>query len=83
MDFLIEFFRRLIPILQFAILGRVIMSWIDPSGQYQISRVILDITDPVIAPIRRVIPSVGMFDLSPLIALLLLNVLGQVVASAG
>ena len=82
MDFLFTFFTILIRVLQFALIGRVLMSWIDPTAQSQVSRIIHEITDPVILPIRRVIPSVGMFDLSTLIALLLLNVLGAAVASA-
>ncbi|HYF64632.1 MAG TPA: YggT family protein [Herpetosiphonaceae bacterium] len=80
-DLLINFLSILIPILEIAIFGRVIMSWIDPGGQYTISRIIREITEPVIGPIRRLIPAVGMFDLSPLIALLLLSVLQQVVTS--
>ena len=82
MDLLIRFLSILIPILEIAIFGRVIMSWFDPGGQYAISRVIREITEPVIGPIRRLIPSVGMLDLSPLIALFLLNILQQVVLSA-
>ena len=82
MNFLVQFMKILIPILELAVLGRVIMSWIDPGGQYTISRIIRDITEPIIGPIRRIVPSIGTLDLSPLVALLLLNVLQRVVASA-
>lgn len=82
MQFLINFLNIFLVIMEIAIFGRVIMSWIDPGGQYSISRIIREITEPVIGPIRRIIPSVGMFDLSPLIALLLLSVLQQVVGAA-
>jgi YggT family protein len=81
-NLLISFLNLLIPILELAIFGRIIMSWIDPSGQYSISRIIREITEPIIGPIRKLIPSVGMFDFSPLIALFLLNILQQVVLSA-
>ena len=83
MDFLINFLRTLIQVLQFAILGRVILSWIDPTGQYRISQIIQEITEPVIGPIRKVLPRMGMLDLSPLIALMLLNVLQRVVSAGG
>ncbi len=83
MDFLVRFLATLIQVLQFAILGRVILSWIDPTGQYRVSQIIQEITEPVIGPIRKVLPRMGMLDLSPLIALLLLNVLQVVVSSAG
>jgi YggT family protein len=81
-NLLISFLNLLIPILELAIFGRIIMSWIDPSGQYTISRIIREITEPVIGPIRKLLPAVGMFDFSPLIALFLLNILQQVVLSA-
>ena len=82
-DLLIRFLSILIPILELAIFGRIIMSWIDPGGQNSVSRIIREITEPIIGPIRKLIPSVGMFDFSPLIALFLLNILQQVVLSAG
>jgi YggT family protein len=81
-NLLISFLNLLIPILELAIFGRIIMSWIDPSGQYSISRIIREITEPIIGPIRKLLPAVGMFDFSPLIALFLLNILQQVVLSA-
>ena len=68
-----EFLSYLIFAFTIAIFGRVIMSWISPRGDDQISRVLIQITEPLIAPIRRVLPRFGMFDLSPMIALLLLN----------
>ncbi|MBA3469316.1 MAG: YggT family protein [Herpetosiphonaceae bacterium] len=82
MDFLVRFLATLIQVLQFAILGRVILSWVDPTGQYKVSQVLQEITEPVIGPIRKVLPRMGMLDLSPLIALLLLNVLQVVFRSA-
>jgi len=82
-DLLIRFLSILIPILELAIFGRIIMSWIDPGGQNSVSRIIREITEPIIGPIRKLIPSVGMFDFSPLIALFLLNILQQFVLSAG
>jgi YggT family protein len=82
-DLLIRFLSILIPILELAIFGRIIMSWIDPGGQNTVSRIIREITEPIIGPIRKLIPSVGMFDFSPLIALFLLNILQQFVLRAG
>ena len=59
--------------LNLAILGRVIMSWISPRGTDPISPILHQITEPILAPIRRLVPSVGMFDLTPMVALILLN----------
>jgi len=39
------------------------------------------VTEPIIEPIRRILPSAGMIDLSPLVTILMLIVLGQLVIS--
>ena len=83
MDFLKNFLNTLLVVLELAIIIRIIMSWFDPAGQNQVSRIAREVTEPVIGPIRRLVPSIGMFDLSPLIAILLINFLQQVVASVG
>lgn len=65
--------------LYFAILARVIVSWILPGRtDNPIVAFIIQITDPILAPIRRVLPQMGMFDLSPMVALILLTVIIQV-----
>ncbi len=77
MSFLIVFLGLLLKVLWFALLIRVILSWfpVDPSNP--IVRVLWEITEPVLAPLRRVIPRIGMFDLSPLAAFLLIGFLAQ------
>lgn len=77
MSFLITFLGLLLQILWFAILIRVILSWfpVDPSNP--IIRVLWEITEPVLAPFRRVIPRIGMFDLSPIAAFLVIGILAQ------
>ena len=77
MSFLITFLGLLLQILWFAILIRVILSWfpVDPSNP--IIRILWEITEPVLAPFRRVIPRIGMLDLSPLAALLVIQFIQQ------
>jgi YggT family protein len=62
-------------VLSLAIFGRVLLSWISPKGEDPISALLIQVTEPVLYPIRRVVPALGMFDLSPMIALILLNVI--------
>jgi YggT family protein len=73
----LTFAELLLQILWIAILIRVLLSWfpIDPSNP--IIRVLFEITEPVLAPFRRVIPRIGMFDLSPLAALLVIQLIQQ------
>jgi YggT family protein len=72
---LLNFAEILLQILWVAILIRVLLSWfpIDPSNP--IIRVLFEVTEPVLAPFRRVIPRIGMFDLSPLAALLVIQLI--------
>lgn len=73
--FLFNFLRFLILGLQLLILARVLLSWIDPGGRGRLAAFIIQTTEPILAPIRRALPRTGMFDLSPLIVILVLGVL--------
>ncbi|MFT0138471.1 YggT family protein [Alcanivoracaceae bacterium MT1] len=62
------------------VLIRVILSWIAPDPYNPMVRVIVQITEPIMAPARRLLPDMGGLDLSPLIVLLgvqLLKILFQ------
>ena len=61
--------------LTFAIIGRSLISWVDPGMRTPVGQFLSKITEPIIRPIRQVVPSIGMFDVSPIIALLLLQVI--------
>ncbi len=58
---------------------RVIMSWIRPQGYspiyHRLGTVVYAITEPLLGPIRRALPSTGGIDFSPLVALILLSML--------
>jgi YggT family protein len=77
MPYVLMFLALLLQVLWLAILVRVILSWfpVDPSNP--IIRIVWEVTEPILAPIRRVIPRIGMFDLSPLAAFLLISFLQQ------
>jgi YggT family protein len=78
----------IIQILTLVIFLRVILSWIvvmmRTRNEFLISayRILEQITEPILAPLRRIIPSAGGIDFSPMIAIILLWVLGIVVAEA-
>lgn len=59
---------------------RIVFSWV-MSGGNKLMRILIRITDPILEPFRRIIPPLGMFDLSPLIVLLLINFLQTAVWS--
>lgn len=67
----------LVLVVTMLVLGRVVMSWVDSSGRGQVSRFLYQATEPMLAPIRRLLPQTGMLDLSPMILLFLLSFLLQ------
>ena len=80
-EFLARFVDILTTVLSLAILARVIVSWI-PVGENSafapLVRMIYQITEPILAPIRSILPNTGMFDLSPMIAIIVLMILRNV-----
>ncbi len=61
--------------LYMVILARVVVSWIAPGRtDNSIVAFIIQITEPILAPIRRILPRTGMIDLAPLAAIIILTV---------
>jgi YggT family protein len=59
----------------FLILAVVILSWVGQGVRHPIIPLVYQLTDPVLKPIRKIIPSIGGFDLSPLIAIIAIRFL--------
>ena len=73
---LFNFIRLLCEVLTFAIFIRVILSWF--VTRPNTLTIILDkITEPILAPLRRIIPRAGMFDFTPLVAIILLQLIAR------
>jgi YggT family protein len=64
-------------ILTIAIFARAILSWFNLDPRSPLIQVLDSITEPILEPIRRIMPRLGMIDLSPLIAILLLTFVSQ------
>lgn len=86
MNFLTTFVDLFFWALWMAILGRVIMSWVTmfaptSSVVQTLNEILHQMTEPILGPLRRVIPPLGMFDLTPMIALILLMVIRNILIS--
>jgi YggT family protein len=57
------------------ILGRVLISWVDPGGRSQLGVFLHQTTEPILAPVRRALPATGAIDISPMIVLIILTLL--------
>ena len=74
---------NLLQIYSLLIIIRAVLSWVKIDPRNQLMRLLCALTDPVLAPIQRVIPPVGgAIDISPIVALLLVQLLKAVVIRA-
>ena len=79
--FLVNFINILFEVLSMAILARVVLSWfrVDPYNRFV--QILYQITEPVLGVFRRYIPSVGMMDITPIVALLVLQLAQRIIIS--
>jgi len=76
-----NFISLLFNILAIAVFLRAIITWFRLAPDNPIQVILVQVTEPILVPLRRVIPSLGMFDITPWIAMILLQFLGQLIAS--
>ena len=65
----------LVKIYFFALLGMIILSWIAPGTSNPAAYLMFQITEPVMAPFRKVLPAMGGIDFSPILVFILINVI--------
>ncbi len=75
MIFLFNFLKLLCEVLTLAIFLRAILSWFSPGQTNMLVSILYQVTEPLLAPLRRIIPRVGMLDLTPLVAIILLQLI--------
>jgi YggT family protein len=57
------------------VLAAVVMSWAQVGRRHPLARLVYDLTEPALAPLRRLLPAVGGLDFSPMVLLLILRAL--------
>jgi len=65
----------------FAIIMNVIISWVGQSGYNPITDILHLLTEPLLRPVRRLIPTVAGFDLSPIPVLIILHLCAMLIAT--
>jgi YggT family protein len=76
---LVNFIQLLAMFLWFMLIIRVVMSWTNPRGGGQLTAFVYQMTEPFLAPIRRLLPATSGIDWSPLIAMLVLGMIVRIV----
>lgn len=79
--FLVNFVQVLGNILYFALIARVLLSWVNLGPGNPLVVIVHQVTEPILAPIRRVMPKFGMLDFSPMVAMILVFVVQRVLIS--
>ena len=80
-----RFIDILFQVLILAILGRALLSWfpVRPGNPFfPLALILHQITEPLLGPLRRIIPTIGMIDISPIVALFLLQIMQSALLSA-
>jgi YggT family protein len=77
--FVEAFINVLAQALVLAIFVRVIMSWVPLRLPFGLNDLVWNVTEPVLAPIRRYLPMAGGMDFSPFIALLLIQIVTSII----
>ncbi len=80
MTFLFTLLKLLCQALTIAIFIRVVLSWVSPGQHNTLSIILYQVTEPILAPLRRIIPRVGMLDFSPMAAIILLQVIASLLS---
>ena len=80
--YLATFIGILFQVLTMAIFARVLLSWFPVRPENPIVVILMEITDPIIKPLRRVVPKLGMLDITPIVAMLLLQLLESMLLGA-
>ncbi|MFP3975381.1 MAG: YggT family protein [Chloroflexota bacterium] len=79
MNFFVAFVEILCQILTVAIFLRAIISWfpVDPGSRFV--AILYQVTEPILSPLRSIIPRIGMMDISPLVAIIVLQVIAGLI----
>ena len=69
----------LIQLYSFVLLARIILSWVpNVDRSNQIIQFLYQVTEPVLEPVRRALPQVGMIDISPIVVFIGLHLLQSI-----
>jgi YggT family protein len=77
-----ELLLNILNIYAFVLFGRALMSWFDPGFRSTIGRILYQVTEPVVGPVRQVIPPMGGLDLSIMVTIFLILILQRLLMSA-
>ena len=79
-----QLLANLIGIYTFVLLIRILMSWVPNLDRSNpLVQMLVQVTDPVLEPARRLIPPIGMIDISPIVVFIALSVIQDLLRGMG
>jgi YggT family protein len=79
LQIVVWFINLLFQLLTVLILVRAVLSWVQLDPYHPLVRTLRQITDPLLVPIQRIVPPISGIDISPIVALILIEVLRRLV----
>jgi len=76
---LIGLASQVLDLLFFAILATIILSWLAPQANHSATYLLHQLTEPVMAPVRRMLPNLGGLDFSPILVFIMINLVNMLV----
>jgi YggT family protein len=73
MAFVFSLLQQLIQVYSWALIIYILMSWFPNARESAIGQFLAKICEPYLEPFRKIIPPIGMMDISPIVAFLVLN----------
>jgi YggT family protein len=70
-----------VSVLMLLVIVRIVSSWVPFVKESRFMWTVYSLTEPIMAPFRQIIPPIGMFDLSPVILIFLMNIVKSAIGS--
>ncbi|PAU77628.1 YggT family protein [Halomonas salipaludis] len=74
--------NAILKIYFFALIAMIILSWVAPNASHPGALLIMQLVEPIMAPVRKVIPPLGMIDLSPIVVFIGISLIDGIVVGA-
>ncbi len=72
---MLSVFGVMVTLVFYALLGMIILSWLSPSASNPGAELVIQLSEPFLAPFRRLLPNIGGLDLSPILLFVVINIL--------
>ena len=78
MPLLLNFVEFLLVAVWALVIGRMLMSWVDPAGRRRVSRFLIQATEPILTPVRHLLPPSRSIDWSGFVVVIVIGLLLRV-----